>query len=276
MGDINLDIHDKKCVGFKQLNDFMDIFNLTILIKDKTCFFRDHESSIDVILTNKPKKYFDSKSFELGVSDCHKMVVTNLRAHVSHLSTKTIEYRSMKNFKKEDFLKELETHLNEITYSTTNMAYDNLVDTLSNVLNKHAPIKTKKIRGNQSRFMNRDLSRAIMKRSHLKSKYLKNKTNLNRNNFKKQRNLCVKLRDKAIKTDFQNTTANLKSDSKPFYDLIKPHMTNKRALCSTDINLIENGRIISDDSEIAGIFVDYYTNIVKYSSGENPISICLL
>ena len=72
------------------------------------------------------------------------MIVTNLRANVSLLSTKTIEYRSMKIFKKEDFLKELETHLNEITYSTTNMAYDNLVDTLSNVLNKHAPIKTKK------------------------------------------------------------------------------------------------------------------------------------
>ena len=100
MGDINIDLHDKKCVGFKQLNDFMDIFNLTNLIKEKTCFFRDHESSIDVILTNKPRKYFNSKSFELGVSDCHKMVVTNLRAHVSHLSTKTIEYRSMKNLKK--------------------------------------------------------------------------------------------------------------------------------------------------------------------------------
>ena len=38
MGDINIDLHDKKCVGFKQLNDFMDIFNLTNLIKDKTCF----------------------------------------------------------------------------------------------------------------------------------------------------------------------------------------------------------------------------------------------
>lgn len=145
MGDINIDYYDKKCVGFKQLNDLMDIFNLTNLIKEKTFFFRDHESSIDVILTNKPRKYFNSKSFELVVSDCHKMVVTNLRAHVSHLSTKTIEYRSMKNFNKEDFLKELETHLNEITYTTTNMAYDNLVYTLSNVLNKHAPIKTKKI-----------------------------------------------------------------------------------------------------------------------------------
>ena len=90
--------------------------------------------------------------------------------------------------------------------------------------------------------MNRDLSKAIMKRSQLKSKYLKNKNNLNRNNFKKQRNLCVKLRDKAIKTDFQNTTANLKSDSKPFYDLIKPYMTNKGALSNDDIILFEKGK----------------------------------
>ena len=273
MGDINIDFHDKKCIGFKELGGFMDIFNLTNLIKDKTCFFRDHQSSIDVLLTNKPRRFFNSYTFELGVSDCHKMIGTNLRAHVARLNTKIIRYRSMKNFKKEDFLNELTIHLNDFTCDDTNTAYDKLLNILTNVLDKHAPIKIKKVRGNQSRFMNRNLSKAIMKRSYLKSKYFKNKSNTNRANYKKQRNLCVKLRDEAITNDFQKSTSNLKSNSKPFYDLIKPYMTNKGALCSTDINLIENGKIISDESALADIFIDYYTNIVKYSSGKNPTSI---
>ena len=50
-------------------------------------------------------------------------------------------------------------------------------------------------------------------------------------------------------------------------------MTNKGALCSTDINLIENGKVISDEGALADIFIDYYTNIVSYSSGVTPTSI---
>ena len=64
--------------------------------------------------------------------------------------------------------------------------------------------------------MNKNLSRAIMHRSKLRSKYLKNKNTLNRTNYKKQRNICVKLRDKAIKSDFQNSFSNLKSNSNHF------------------------------------------------------------
>ena len=95
--------------------------------------------------------------------------------------------------------------------------------------------------------MNKNLSKAIMKRSQLKSKYLKNKNNLNRQNYKKQRNYCVKLRDKAIKNDFDIAFSSLNSNIKPFYDIIKPYLTNKGGLCNTDINLIENGKIITND-----------------------------
>ena len=176
MGDINIGMHNKKCVGFKELSEFMDIFNLSNLIKNKTCFFKDHESSIDVMLTNKPRRFFNSQTFELGISDCHKMVVTHLRAHIARLKTKNIIYRSMKNFNKEMFLNELNDQLNNFTCIETNTAYDNLLNTLIKVLDKYAPLKKKKVRGNQSRFMNK----AIMKRSSLRSKYLKNKTLINK------------------------------------------------------------------------------------------------
>lgn len=59
-----------------------------------------------------------------------------------------------------------------------------VVDIFKILLDKHAPVKIKKVRRNQSRFMNKGLSKAIMKRSSLKSKYLKNKNNINRNNYK--------------------------------------------------------------------------------------------
>ena len=39
MGDLNIDLHNSKCQGYKELLAFMDTFSLTNLIKDKTCFF---------------------------------------------------------------------------------------------------------------------------------------------------------------------------------------------------------------------------------------------
>lgn len=170
----------------------------------------------------------------------------------------------------EAFLNDLSQKLRTLYYDTSSIALDKLVNIFIQLLDYHAPIKRKRVRGNQNRFMNKDLSKAIMKRSQLKSKYLKNKTPLNRLNYKKQRNLCVKLRDKAIKADFSKSFSNIRTNSKPFYDIMKPYLTNKGALCASDISLMENGNIITDDKDISNIFVEYYTNIVKYSSGESP------
>ena len=179
----------------------------------------------------------------------------------------------MKHFEKDKFMKELDDLLKTFVCIDTNMAYDNLVETIIKVLDKYAPIKKKKLRGNNSRFMNKNLSKAIMKRSALKSKYLKNQIKSNRDNYKRQRNLCVKLKNMAIKSDFKSATINSKFNSKPFYDLIKPYMTNKGALCSTDINIMENGNLITDEREIVEIFNEYYINIIKHTSGQDVINI---
>ena len=112
---------------------------------------------------------------------------------------------------------ELKTNLGEISYDNVNITYDNLVKTYTNLLDKFAPIKSKTVRGNKSRFMNKILSKAIiMKRSSLKSKYLKEKSSANKVIFKKQTNLCKRLRDKAIKMDFDKAFSELKLNSKPF------------------------------------------------------------
>ena len=43
------------------------------------------------------------------------------------------------------------------------------------VLNQHAPHKKKYVRGNNKRFMNRALSKAIMQRTKLRNKFLKDR-----------------------------------------------------------------------------------------------------
>ena len=75
---------------------------------------------------------------------------------------------------------------------------------LQKVLNKNGPLKSRVIRGNQAPFMNKELSKAIMRRSQLETKYNKTKQEADRNAYEKQRNLFVKLRRKAVKQYFVN------------------------------------------------------------------------
>ena len=118
--------------------------------------------------------------------------------------------------------------------------YNNLVNTFRNIADKHVPIKRKTLRGNQAPFMTRDLRKAIYNRSRLKNNLNKNQTNENRIKYKKQRNKCVSLRKKGIKSHFESITRDGIMSSKNFWNTIKPFITNKSGLTNNDIMLIHN------------------------------------
>ena len=51
---------------------------------------------------------------------------------------------------------------------------------------KHAPLKKRYVRANQSPFMNKKLSKEIMKRSRLRNKFLNTKSDIDRKAYNKQ------------------------------------------------------------------------------------------
>jgi len=57
IGDINIDSDSELTSDFEKHSSFCDIFSFKNLIKDKTCSTHNHQSSIDIILTNKPPKF---------------------------------------------------------------------------------------------------------------------------------------------------------------------------------------------------------------------------
>ena len=65
------------------------------------------------------------------------------------------------------------------------------------LLNKVAPLKTKFLRTNHSKFVTKDLSKAIMLRTKLISQFSKKRTLEPRTKHNKQRNICVNLVKKA-------------------------------------------------------------------------------
>ena len=137
------------------------------------------------------------------LSDFHKMIVTSLKAHFKKLPPKKIVYRDYKNFDENAFLYELDQNMIKGKFYAQNDPYNGFTNTFTNVANKHAPLKKKIIRGNDARFMTKELRKAIMNRSRSKHKYLKNPSRENFLILKKMKNKSNSLCRKAKKQFFK-------------------------------------------------------------------------
>ena len=72
MGDFNIDRRTKGR-KYEKFEDFCSLFNLSNLIKTETCFSKNHKSTIDLFLTNRPNYFQHTYVTETGLSDFHKI-----------------------------------------------------------------------------------------------------------------------------------------------------------------------------------------------------------
>ena len=246
------------------------MFGLSNLVTSKTCFTKNHSSSTDVMLTNRPRSFQKNSVFETGLSDYHGLVAINMKSTVPRLKPKQIKYRSYKKFVPENFLSDVKHAQFKCDGTNPDKSYDNLTNTFRNIVDKQAPIKTKFLRENNAPFMNPELKKAMYTRARLKRRLNKHHSIQNEVAFKKQRNRCVALRKKAIKNHFKRVTRNGLMSNKAFWDLVKLFLSNKGVLAGTDISLVTDDKVITDDHDSCEIFNDYYINIVENTSSKKP------
>ena len=110
--------------------------------------------------------------------------------------------------------------------------------------------------------MAKGLHKAVTKRSRLRNRFLKDRTENNQKNFKHQINFCKKLLRATKKSYYSNLDIKKVTDNKTFWKTIIPLFT-KRPLKGEKINLIENGKNISNDTELCDIFNGFFSNIIS-------------
>ena len=81
------------------------------------------------------------------------------------------------------------------------------------------------------------------------------------------------MRKKAIKQHFKKATEAGLVSNRVFWNLVKPLLSNKGGLAGSDISLVKNNRIVTEDRELVEIFNDHYINIVEKSSCVKPCKI---
>ena len=197
-----------------------------------------------------------SKSFETGFSDHHHMIYTILKTTFIKLHPKKIIYRDYKNWSQVRF----EDELRQSLVSAHPSVYGTFESIFMRTLEANAPTKTKIVRANNKPHVNKELRRAITRRSTLKNIANRSKREEDIRKYKDQRNLGVKLNVKAKKQHFTSIQSKTIDNEKKFWKTVKPLFSNRNNMCEK-ITLIADGKILSNDEEIAECFNEYFTNI---------------
>ena len=159
------------------MSSFCDTFDLTSLIKEPTCYKNlDNSSCIDLILTNKPSSFQNSCAAETVLSTFHRMTLTVTKMTFQKLKVRVMNYRDYKHFKNERFRDDLLSEISNSYLEFDNNSFDEFFNMCRSTLDQHALLKQKYARGNHMPFMNRTLSKEIMKRTTLRNKFLKERT----------------------------------------------------------------------------------------------------
>ena len=210
---IELSISKRKwCILFaycisNNFSDLLDVFNLKNLFKEPPCFMSDKGSLIDIILTNKCSSFNKTQGRRKWFSqiNCYRVV----RSYYKKLPPKNILCRKVKKNWKTTFLRELDSRL--IQGDLYNHCQEPC-NSFSEVLDYHALVKQKVVRGNQAPLITKDLSKARMMKSKTKNQYVKWPSRENFLAFKKAKNKSTSINEKAKKRLFQGSCKIWRND----------------------------------------------------------------
>ena len=107
------------------------------------------------------------------------------------LDPKTVYHRNFENFDENSFLNDLKETNFDFFNKSSNENYRSITDTFIKVVERHAPLEKRFVRGNQVPFMNKELKKAIYARSRLRNNFCKSPTNKNEKSTKYNKtNVC--------------------------------------------------------------------------------------
>ena len=88
--DLNINFDNlKKGDTHSHMSDLCDTFSISNLVNGVTCVKSKKGTSLDVMLTNRPRSFHNTRLIETGLSDCHKMIVSVFRTFLRGFQLKS-------------------------------------------------------------------------------------------------------------------------------------------------------------------------------------------
>ena len=136
------------------------------------------------------------------------------------------------------------------TYDS-NENYRFIIDIFIKIVERHAPLKKRFVKGNQAPFMNKKLRKAIYTRSRLRNNFCKNPPKkMKRSTKYKEINMCL-LKKKSTKKYFMNISKSGVVSNKDFWSMTKRFLTNEGHINAEKIILKCDNETITESSVLA-------------------------
>ena len=265
-------IGDMNCCPNKStlISDVCDVYNLKNLIKDPTCHKGNVSTLLDVILVSNYRRYAGVLNCACELSDCHNFVGAATKRFAPSQKPRRIYYRSFKHFNDDAFLQNITSapfHVGDVFDDIEDVAWFNS-KILADIVDEHAPIKTKIIKCDSVPYMNSALRKAQYARNMARNKYKRFGNKFWEEN-RRHRNNVVAIRKKSLRNYFSDKCAK---QDRSFWSAISPFMTDKKNKNMKDIILRENDEIISDSTKVCEVFNDFFCNVAEKIGFEDKIT----
>ena len=278
MGDTNCDLkvndnydnhyYNNNSVTLLRINA---IYGLTQIIKDKTRITGTTSSLIDHIITNSPDKITFSGVLHLGISDHSLIFAYRKLSSERAIGHKVVKYRKFDSFDATAFLDDLHNQSRDLSISTDNPneMWDMWKNMFLEIVEKHAPIKKKRVRSKQSPWITSDLKKRIANKNKLKAIAINTKKTEDWENYRHERNLTNNFIRK-VKSDYYHSCIESNECNQSGMWQIVNQLTSLKTK-STCINQINsNGVLTNDSDEIAEAMNKHFTSIGPLLSDTIP------
>ena len=180
IGDLNCDVTKTvpSCQTRRLLNIIAD-YGLKQFVSKPTRITPLSATTIDVLFSSNHEHVQYCDVAPITLSD-HYMVVASVgKVKTASSNHKYINSRNLKNLNFVEFCNELRNASwdNVFCEQDTNTAYENMVSIYTNILDKFAPMKRRRVKQKSAPWMNADIKSLMIERDNCKKNALKSKKN---------------------------------------------------------------------------------------------------
>ena len=224
------------------MKDFLQKHTFYNMMKQNIYFKGDGGLCTDLQFTYLTFSFVKTNSLETGLSD-QLMIYTILKTKFENFETEKLTYLNFKQLDKDQFKLDIS---NRMFVARIHSAFKN---TSIALLDKHAPKKTKILRGNQKPHFNTDPRKQIMIRSRLGNKANKSRSPIDFAKFKWQQNLVTYLNKQDKLLYFEKLSVDC--NSKPFGKHVDCTSQIKIAIYKKILMLLEKDQCLSKQKDVA-------------------------
>ncbi len=269
LGDLNCDfLPDVYTKEVSDLKFVCDLHQLQQQIRLPTRVTDHSKTLIDLYFTSNPELYVDCGVIQTSISD-HYMIYAIRKGKPVKSVNNVIDYRCYKNFNEESFLNDLF----DVPWINVKKC-DNVDDALhvwqcmfNDVVNKHIPKKTKRVRSAPSPWLNNIIIKQMSRRDYLHRKAVRSNSVSDWSAYKLCRNKVTGMMRESKKRYFEKSIDDCTGDSGKLWKTLNTILPKKRSVSPSSLDI--DGKVLESDSDICNGFNKHFVDVARKLIDEN-------